>query len=59
MSRGRLKTTGKGYERAGIRRAQPKVVGDQRKAFTAAFRAFEARHGRTPRRGWRSTENLP
>jgi hypothetical protein len=55
MPRSRLKTTGRGYERAGVRTTQPKVVGDQRKAFTAAFLAFEARHGRTPKRGWRAS----
>jgi hypothetical protein len=59
MSRGRLKTTGKGFERSGVRATKTKVVGDQREAFRAAFRAFEARHGRTPKRGWNAPENLP
>lgn len=59
MIRRRLKTTGRGFERAGLRPTQPKATRDERKAWNAAFRAFEARHGRTPRRGWRALENLP
>ena len=54
----RLKTTGKGFERAGVRKTQPRPTHDERAAWNAGFRAFEAKHGRTPRRGWRFPENL-
>lgn len=55
MTRRPLKTTGRGFERAGVRRAQPKATRDERAAWNRAFAAFEARHGRTPKRGWRAS----
>ena len=52
MKRRLLKTTGRGLERAGVRRSEPRATMDERRAWREAFAEFEVRHGRKPPRRW-------
>jgi hypothetical protein len=48
----RLTTTGRGLERSGVRRSEPRATMDERRAWREAFAEFEIRHGRKPPRRW-------